>query len=258
MQCIWCKRTKYQSSVEHIFPESLGCPAEFVLSNGEVCKRCNTKRLSKLDQQLVSDLEMLKFLAKIPSKRGQPPRIATHSNLLGAYLDGGPHIYINTERHSVQSPLGNIGPARSDSRFAITNFNVEGNIASVTVSQDAILNSKKAVRGLRKIGLELICFKLGSDIALCDRFDVARQFVLNGKGDRYVIIFGDREYINRAWSIQQDRFGIDVVMFQLTRIVCVVDLSPSQNHLDHIKQICGREFGTSGWSWVPVSVEKSK
>jgi len=41
--CIWCKSEHTDRSVEHIVPESLGCPRELVLRNGEVCDVCNSR-----------------------------------------------------------------------------------------------------------------------------------------------------------------------------------------------------------------------
>ena len=47
--CLYCKRSNRQStSVEHVFPESLG-NAEIVLPKGTVCDSCNNGKLSRLD-----------------------------------------------------------------------------------------------------------------------------------------------------------------------------------------------------------------
>ena len=251
MTCIWCKREKYKASVEHIFPDSLGCPEEMVLSDGEVCERCNNK-LAKLDQALVSELEMSRFLAGVPNKRGKTPRIATHPNIAAAYMDDGPHIYINEEPHAIDSPIGRIGARRKDSKFRVGRVTSSGMAGSITTEQQGILNCKKAVRGLHKIGLELICREIGAVGILADRFNAVRAYVLRGRGERRVLLFGDSAYINRVWSTESSIFGRDVATFQLTAIGCMVDLSPEQEHVERLKRMASRTLGPSGWTWVPI------
>ena|GEM_PF-4796353 len=251
MTCIWCKRVKYKASVEHIFPDSLGCPEEMVLCNGEVCERCNNK-LAKLDQALVSELEMFRFCAGVPNKRGKSPRIATHPNIAAAHMGDGPHIYINEERHSVDSPIGRISARRKDSKFRVGRVTSSGMAGSITIEQRGILNCKKAVRGLHKIGLELICREIGAVGILADRFNAVRAYVLRGRGERRVLLFGNSTYINRAWSTESSNFGSDVAAFQLTVIGCVVDLSPEQEHIERLKRMALLKHGPSGWTWVPI------
>ncbi len=87
-QCIVCLETTCDEPVEHIVPESLLGDITFdttspqgliiperrlVLENDEVCRRCNAKVLSPLDQYFQAQLGFLKvFWNAKGTKKGEP------------------------------------------------------------------------------------------------------------------------------------------------------------------------------------------
>ena len=73
--CIFCKKSDVPfTSVEHIFPESLG-NQELVLPKGVVCDICNNGVLAKLDQILIEFplVAIMKHFHGIKSKTGKIP-----------------------------------------------------------------------------------------------------------------------------------------------------------------------------------------
>lgn len=75
MRCVFCKSNSSSStSVEHIFPRSLG-NNEHVLPPGVVCDSCNNYFASKVEERVLSSafFRDLRFRNCIPSKKGRVP-----------------------------------------------------------------------------------------------------------------------------------------------------------------------------------------
>lgn len=80
-KCIWCKRSDGLLSLEHVFPEGLGCPDGFVLRAGEVCKTCNNE-LAHLDQAVIDELDVIGYMNDVPCKRAGNRRSEIEGMLL--------------------------------------------------------------------------------------------------------------------------------------------------------------------------------
>jgi hypothetical protein len=100
-KCIWCLNESTVNHVEHIVPEALGCPDNFVLTNEEVCIKCNNG-LGHIDQAVIDDFDFPAFMAGIPRKGGKPPIISSRGNVKGAVEPNGPGISFNMEKHAVK------------------------------------------------------------------------------------------------------------------------------------------------------------
>lgn len=100
--CIWCKNIIGSRTREHIIPEPLGNPADFML---ELCRPCNNS-IGHLDQAVIDEFDIPIFNAGIPRKRGKPPIISNRGNVEGRVTPTGPEIHINMESHQVISPTG--------------------------------------------------------------------------------------------------------------------------------------------------------
>jgi hypothetical protein len=157
MKCIWClNETAPSASEEHIIPESLGCPAGLVFKNGEVCSDCNS-RLSLLDQAITAEFDIARIVAGVPNKRGKPAEIATRSNAEGGRRDGRPFINVNMERKiTVQGQKRQLKPfagRRSDLNLEWTE--TSPGMATASVTQDGVCNTRTCVRALHKIALSV-------------------------------------------------------------------------------------------------------
>jgi len=254
MICIWCKQVRQPYSVEHIIPDSLGCPPDLVFRKGEVCRRCNN-RFSSLDQAIVSDFEMSKFWSGIPSKGNRWPSIATRGNILGRYVNGNPEIFVNMDPLSVKTQDGRIvGPFKGTAKnLTCTMRDLEGGRVSGTIRQHGFCNSKKAIRGLHKIALEILAFHKGVKEACKTVYDPVRQFVRNGKGQRIALLLpcADTKYTVEVTPPCGPDKEQCVVGFRLGAIRFVVDLSHDQHFLETLAVICRSGYGNN-WTWVPV------
>jgi hypothetical protein len=120
--CILCRAPTSGEPEEHIAPEGLIGDLEFgssdptrptaerlVLSDDEVCKKCNTERTSRLDEHLQKQLAFIKpFLNRVGTKRGRPATTI----LPGFYARGtssGPEVVFNAADRN--NPGGRHNPA---------------------------------------------------------------------------------------------------------------------------------------------------
>ena len=165
-RCIYCLSDSGTfTSEEHIVPESLG-NYDTVLQKGLVCDTCNNEVLSGLDEKLVNSglLGLLKTVFMPYTKEGKLPH-ATFQNLTIRKTHPN-HIVINTP---------------SKKYFTLDEMDEEGNIHFTIKSRGRETFDPKIIgRALYKIGLGMVAFRQGREVACENRYDAARAFILNG------------------------------------------------------------------------------
>lgn len=178
------------NSLEHIVPESLGCPDGLVLKKG-VCHKCNNS-FGKLERALLTPFEFLTVIKQIPRKNGKLPTVDGFSSLSTGYDENGPVIYMNREKYSVQAPNNKllIGTNKLD---PIQNFeynHLKDGKVDVSWKQELRFD-RKAVRCLFKIALEIIALTEGLDAVRNRKYDAVKHFVSNGSGKFRAIMTAD-------------------------------------------------------------------
>lgn len=251
-RCIWCKRENSDSAIEHIIPEALGCPADFTLAGGLVCRRCNNG-LAHLDRAVIDDFDIPIFTSNIPRKKGRSPVIRSRGNMVGTYGKGGPKISINMERYPVISQNGTVLGAfgRSDRNINATLLQ-DGANAEIKFSVP-IGENPKFVRGIFKIGLSSLAYFLGGEIAQLPMFDGVREFVRNGTGARRVLMIGsdDKSVGHQVSPPCSSPSGYFLSVFRLVAVNFLVDLSPDHSLFPDLKKQLMQTKGTTGWTWLP-------
>ncbi len=166
-RCIYClSDTGPFTSEEHIVPESLG-NYDTVLHKGLVCDPCNNGVLSGLDEELVNSdlLALLKTVFMPHTKDGKLPH-ATYQNLTIRKTHPN-HIVINTP---------------SKKYFMMGETDEDGNTPFTIKSTGRKKFDQKIIgRALYKIGLGMVAFRQGRDVASDSRYDAARAFILKGE-----------------------------------------------------------------------------
>lgn len=167
-QCIYCLTTNGNfSSEEHIYPESIG-NTEIILPAGFVCDSCNNGVLSYLDNCLVEhDILALLRVLYLPynTKSGKFPK-ALYQNM----------AVEKTHPRKINFKL----QSGSKNGFVVKDIKDGVNITINTIGRttfDPIILS----RSLYKIALGVLCLKNGVNVALNEKYNNARDFVL-GKG----------------------------------------------------------------------------
>jgi hypothetical protein len=174
--CLFCRRSDGSfTSVEHIFPESLG-NKELVLPVGVVCDRCNNQALSPLDRALCDfpPVAMMRTLHGVESKAGKRPIFKFDNGSLGSNRPG--HIQLDLasrkwHKDGLPAPPGH------------TSWSFTAQRSDMTEERFAMVH-----RALTKIAVECAWLDLGEERLLSPEFDRERRIVLDGGHHGYLII----------------------------------------------------------------------
>ena len=253
LRCIWCTKLNASTAVEHIIPEALGCPENFLLKDGAVCESCNNK-LGHLDQAVLNEFDIFVFSAGVRGKRGRPPKINSRGNMFGAWEQSGPVIHINTGSAAVKTKGGEVlGAVGKSNRNIQANLQRSGNRGEVEF-KIRLGESPKFVRGIMKIAFSSFAFFRPSEV-LADHFDSIRRFVTDGDGMRKIIWMAatDNKFTNQVRPpLRHESGDYYAISFRLARVDFVVDLSPEMRLFEILKQKAYELHGEKGWSWLPL------
>ena len=250
-RCIWCLQTDQKPSREHIVPEVLGCPSDWILSNGEVCELCNN-RLGFLDRVLADEFDLLRLHVGQVGKRGKPPKITGRPNLRGERRPYGPDILVNMGRKIANHPhYGVIRPPTGNPRDVQADFSVDGSIARIRIRVQ-VGATKEFARAIHKIAFTWLAKAQGPGVAWRKTFSAVRDFVLCATGTRYVLGKPARqsEY-HRAGTVYSWGDGCSCVEFTICGNSFMVDLSPRQQVLPVLVGEMSRTHGRNGWGILP-------
>lgn len=228
MICIWCQ-TDYKSlSIEHAIPEALGCPPDLILDN-IACTQCNNS-LGKVDHALIKQFEILSVMFGIKRKGRRQPTIDSWSAISSAYREGGHQIYLNGGPGTVEAN-GKRLPAAKKSN-GIEGTWVKPEEGRMGLSQQ-FGNDPLFLPSLYKVGLSLVAFHFGAEIASASAYDHVRAFVRS----EY-----NAPFLNAALDINVDpsgrhhvsgpivKDGREYPMFelQLLGVPFLLDMAPDQ------------------------------
>lgn len=253
--CIWCKKEVTLNSLEHIIPEALGCPDGFVLNNYEICNTCNN-RFGNIDHALINAFDFFAFISGVPRKNGKSPIISNKGNFYAHYVNGKPVFHINMNKKAITLTGGpNLG------RYGKSLRNVKGEFESNEETCKVNLNFQfgddpKLVRALHKIGLEALVYFLGKDIVKANSYDPIRAYVLNGEGDRKVILklSSDTKYRNEVYApYVKEGVGYGVCV-RIAYVEFFIDLTENESILLDLESEFKKQFGEKGWGIFPVKV----
>lgn len=186
--CIFCKnRTSKNTPPEHIIPESLGCPSEFVLRKSEVCQCCNNTVLAHLDAELNDTFGLFKISSVPRNKKGKSSSVLV-SNFYAENKKGHINIHLNFYNKPVRLLNGKILCPMRKSSYAIKDkFHIVGSMAEINFVSP-LVRLKKTIRGLYKIAFGALCYFKGHEYVLDPIFDEARNFIISGTGKKTLLI----------------------------------------------------------------------
>lgn len=237
MKCIWCKNTVVEKVVEHIIPEPLGCPEDFLLQNKEICGRCNNN-LGHLDQALIDEFDIFAFKNGIPRKKGKKPIINNRGNMVGKYIYDEKVIFLNMDNTPFLTQFGDKVSSYGNSKRAVNaSLSSDGSIAKVNFKLNCF-SSPKFFRALHKIAFESLVFSVGVEEGLNPRYDSIREYVLHGQGTREVLFTttDDGFYKNEFYGLEKTKNDEYLSLFRLAHFEFGVDLSSNMDLIKVIKK----------------------
>jgi hypothetical protein len=251
MKCIFCLNNNNDKDEEHIFPEALGCPKEYILKNSEVCKRCNNRLGSKIEKVLIDDYDIYTFVNGIKRKKDKPPIISERGNVYGQYTNTCPIISINNERYQLRDVFNKKLSAFDKNNKRHIYANIDNNKISFRQTIGAS-NPVKFVRAIYKIGFELLCFEQGHKEVIKGKYDNLRRFIRYGeKPIRKCFLLPNDTFI-KAFPMEISKNENYLRGFQLYYLSYLIDLSNENNLYDEIKINLMKKFGKNSWTYLPL------
>ena len=165
---------------------------------------------------------------------------------------GGPFMALNGERHEVITDSGQIIQPPSDHPEAIrmSDFTVDGRTAHFTLQQPVRMN-KRFMRGLQKIGFQLLCFRKGPQYVLDRRYDPLRAYIRYGKGTRRMVLTtsgGIGSWEQPRFSLQQIPQQNDWIAILQLGSTFYIDLTPYNDLYRRVKVQQLRANNMALWS----------
>lgn len=252
--CIWCQKpTTDREPPEHIVPQAIGCPEDFVLRNGEVCASCN-HGLGHLDQALVHDLEVYAVMAGVPSRKGRSMRVSGYGNVRAETVGNRLNYYFNMDSSPIHIRPGTVLPGfRGRPRDVKARMKAEGGKAEITFDLE-FGASPKVARALVKLGAEYLCWVLGPQKASSIIEGSVADFVVHGKGYRPLILFDPDEskYEHAFGNIFQTPEGHHSCAFRLAHTHVMVDLTPDIGAFPRFASAFYQMYGRTTWTTLPL------
>jgi hypothetical protein len=144
----------------------------------------------------------------------------------------GLFIVLNGERRLITTPSGTVvQPAQQHpDAVRITDFHVTGPVARITLQQPIRVN-KRFMRGLHKIGFELLCFRKKAEFVLNRRFDPLRDYIRYGSGSRPILLSssGNAGSWTPNFTLKQIAGRDDWIAILQLAATFFIDLSPDND-----------------------------
>lgn len=252
--CIWCKQENFGGSEEHIFPDAIGCPPEFVFNDGSVCTKCNNG-LGHLDQAVIDEFDIFLFENEVKRKKNRKPAIKSRGNLVAGFINGEKYYSLNMEKHSILDPYGNkVAAYRGKERDVKGSIEISNGIGKVSF-EITLSNKVKFRQGLVKIALSTLAYYLGSELALESQFDPVRKFVNEGKGERPILwyVSEDLNFRNQAWSPYVDKHNNYSVTFRIAMYEFLIDLSPDVSLFYDLREKANKIYEKGRFGSLPIN-----
>jgi hypothetical protein len=254
-RCIWCGRVDRAARPEHIIPECLGCPSNAILRDGQVCSRCNNV-LSRRDNALCDGFDLLRLAFGQPSKRREPPNVASRPNARTVtqnrersfQINFGPGDQTTPTGHRLKAPAKDVASIHGE-------LTVDGDIATATYRAH-MFYQRDFTRGIYKIAVEAIALFLGSDAAQDKTLDFVRASVLDDSilAPRCLIGLNEKAFDTPGFSNQlfppyraNDGSSGYVVPIRLFNLEFSADCTEGQQFIEYMISL--RDFSPSAHTW---------
>lgn len=244
--CIWCLSGRYTPSEEHVFPDALGCPPEYILRRG-VCRPCNN-RLGHIDHALLRQFELIAFMQGTPRKGGRRPSVDSWASLLGREGAAGRELIVNAGRGVWEVGGRRLAAASARTGLLEPKLTIQGAVAEASFSLP-LGDDPKFNRAVYKVALGAVALVRGAAHAAAASFDPVRRFVLDGEGGFSLLAPHELEPPTSpmgAWLYEKGG-GPPTVLMRIYGVSLIADLDPEGRGLDEAEASLRRATGDGTW-----------
>ena len=246
--CIWCCKPVVDASVEHIVPDALACPPDFVLRHC-VCKSCNNG-LGHIDQALLHEFEIMGFTADVPRKGGKKPSVGTWASVAASHAQGEKQLHLNADKAPVMVGGKKLAPSNKANGITDVSVKEKDGLTEIKFSQD-FGRHPHLVRALYKVAFGALAFFGGAEQAPSARYDGIRAFVKNGAGSYRALMqchVGEISHeFGRPYFPEPGAY--EIMAMTILGVSFLVDFDPKQQGL---AQIQARMPAVSEVTWITL------
>lgn len=219
-------------------PDALGCPKGLIL-NDVACVECNSKLGREVDSGLVKQFEMITVMQGVRRKKGRRPTIASWAALTGTHTTVGPEIHLNAGPGVVEAMGKKLHPANKSNGISDVWMKRDGDKLAIGFSQ-VFGDDTRFLPALFKIGLNLVAYFFGPQVAADKAYDHIRRFVFRQEGVPALTVAMEMPEGSQKGTGNPKMFtkeGRDYPMFQIEilGVFFLLDMSPDQSMLRDLR-----------------------
>jgi hypothetical protein len=224
-------------SEEHIIPDSLLCPPDLILKH-EVCESCN-QAISRLDNSVIERYDLQRWMVGIPNKKGKTPQIVSIRNLRvdDKGFEGEKRIVINNTNEEISADGLSVPSFKKNTSSIKCRHSISDDMVHVKMSQE-FRTDRNFIRGIYKIGFEMLCHLKGSTLLFGHYYDEYRDFIFKNRGNRELVYYSDADSLIECALKSTLEFDGNqtIVVFRLLNVTYFPSFTKDESFYDSILQ----------------------
>jgi hypothetical protein len=171
--CLYCLRTGFEPSAEHVMPAGLGRHADVVLPRGAVCGPCNNHLGRQVDEALVHlmHVQFIRALHGVADRNGKRiTELAIGNGTLRFSAESGIELLVHDDEHLTWKDAQTLS------------------VELVSTRRKSGDQWRRATRAILKLGLALAYLAKGSGYALSSVWNPARDAIYGAPYSGYLLV----------------------------------------------------------------------
>jgi hypothetical protein len=171
-RCIFCRTSNRAASLEHVVPAGLGRHSDLILPLGAVCEPCNNHLGRQIDEALVHlfEVQMIRGYHRVPDRRGRLVKeIPLRNGAMSFPDDKALEVTVHGDND-------------------LTEGEDTVRVSAVAKRRRSGDQWRRAARAVLKMGLCLVCYGYGHEVALEPEWNSLRAAIAGEPYESYLLI----------------------------------------------------------------------
>jgi hypothetical protein len=234
-KCLFCAIESDSLTEEHVFPAGLG--GTLTLKNA-VCRPCNGGFSRDFEEEIVKRFEHIRYVLRIPDRRGNIPDIDVKVEFEGKEIDGRlmgtgslrlKPIFTIENRDGVQERVARYVSVRQQEDLRKQGWEMAettpgGDVQGSFSGRLEFIDSLTMLRTVTKIAYTALAFRADLDFARPTCFDDAREYIRIGSGATRAAIFLNEPFLTQCQQGPHQHSVVLVARRDIRRIDAIVRL----------------------------------